>query len=87
MVKLMIICVVLCFISCILSAPASKYDFPDYSNIVFDEIQVETNEKSLNSKEWFETIDECIKKCIESNDVDKGFKHKSDCLQRLCEFY
>ena len=58
--------------------------FPDYSDLSFEEINIETNEISLSLDEWYSNIYDCIKKCQEMNPNET---YKSNCVQKICEFY
>ena len=59
-------------------------DFPEYSDLIFEEINIEMDEIGLDLDAYREKIDACIKKCIEKNPNEK---FKSNCVQKTCEIY
>jgi hypothetical protein len=59
-------------------------EFPDYSDLVFEEINIEMDEIGLDLDTYREKIDNCIKICIEKNPNEK---FKSNCVQKTCEIY
>jgi hypothetical protein len=62
----------------------SNDEFPDYSDLVFEEINIEMDEIGLDLDAYREKIDNCIKICIEKNPNEK---FKSNCVQKTCEIY
>ena len=60
--------------------------FPDYSNLVFEEVDVQVKEVGVQIDDWYIVVQKCIRKCVETQ-LNKSPRGKSDCVQRNCEFY
>ena len=73
------------FLTALFGASDVKTDeFPDYSDVQFEDIDFEMDEISFDVDEYKAKIEACIKTCIEKNPNEK---FKSNCVQKTCEIY
>ena len=62
--------------------------FPDYSDLVFEEINFKTKEVQMSNDDWYIAVQKCLMKCMQDHpeDYKKPF-YKNYCIQKTCDFY
>lgn len=60
---------------------------PDWNNLDYKEINLDTEEKAMKPSEMYAKIEECVKKCLENNSVNPNHSLRDNCIAKNCDIY
>ena len=68
------------------SANAEIYDDSvNWKDLKVKELKVESKEIGMGEKEFFSSLEECVRKCLEK--VNSDFQARDKCIAKTCEIY